>query len=394
MGPIVLSRGLGSNVWDADDNRYVDLAAGFGAVALGHGAPFIERAISSQSGRLVQGLGDMYASEPKVALLERLVKLHPSQPARAMLAATGADAVTAALKTARLFTGMPGIIAFEGAYHGLSYGPLAACGFRGSYRAPFADQLNPHVRFAPYPRAAADLAASLAAVDAALVAGGVGAILVEPMLGRGGCIVPPEGFFAALVERAHAHGALVIADEIWTGMGRSGAMVLSAREAAADIVVLGKALGGGLPISACLLSDAVAQAWARDEEVVHTSTHAGWPLACAAATAVLDTIRFRKLDARAEDVGARFIASLNERLAAAPGFVAVRGRGLMVGVELSSGALGLRALRGWLARGFVATTGGAGHEVLVATPPLTIDETLLDAAAVALREVLDGAAAS
>lgn len=388
MGPIVLSRGQGSNVWDADDNRYVDLAAGFGAIALGHGAPALDRAVSAQAGRLVQGLGDMYASEPKIALIERLAKLHPSQPARVMLAATGADAVTAAIKTARLATGKPGIVAFEGAYHGLSYGPLAACGLRASYRAPFADQLNAHVSFAPYPRSASDLDASLAAVDAALAKGDVGAILVEPILGRGGCVVPPDGFFAALVERAHAKGALVIADEIWTGMGRSGAMVLSAREASADIVVLGKALGGGLPIAACLASDAVAQAWARDEEVVHTSTHAGWPLACAAAITTLDTVRFRKLDERAAAVGARFAATLARELDGAPGFVAVRGLGLLLGVELSSGALGLRALRGWLARGFLATTAGAGHEVLVATPSFTIDEALLDAAAAALREVL------
>ncbi len=389
MGPIVLSRGRGSNVWDADDNRYVDLAAGFGAVALGHGASAIERAITSQSERLVQGLGDLYASEPKIALLERLVKLHPAQGARAMLAATGADAVTAAIKTARLASGKPGIVAFEGAYHGLSYGPLAACGFRASYRAPFADQLNAHVAFAPYPRSSSELDRSLGAVDAALARGDVGAILVEPILGRGGCVVPPDGFFASLVERAHARGALVIADEIWTGIGRSGAVVYSAREAAADIVVLGKALGGGLPIAACLASEEIAAAWARDDEVVHTSTHAGWPLASAAAIATLDAVRFRKLDERAAAVGARFASRLAAELDGAPGYVAVRGRGLLVGVELASGALGLRALRGWLARGFVATTAGAGHEVLVATPPLTIDEPLLDAAASALREVLD-----
>jgi 4-aminobutyrate aminotransferase/(S)-3-amino-2-methylpropionate transaminase len=403
MGPIVLARGLGSNVWDADDNRYVDLAAGFGAVSLGHRANAIERAITSQSDRLTQGLGDLYASEPKIALLERLAKLHPTQPARVMLATSGAEAVTAAIKTACLATGKPGLIAFEGAYHGLSYAPLSACGYKESYRAPFAEQLNPHVSFAPYPHDAASLEVSLAAVDATLAKGRVGAILVEPILGRGGLVVPPAGFLAALVERAHARGALVIADEVWTGIGRSGAVVLSAREVAVDIVVLGKALGGGFPIAACSMSEAVGGAWARpagpvgpagDDEVVHTSTHAGWPLACAAAIAVLDTVRFRKLDERAEAVGARFMASLAAQLEGAPGFVGVRGRGLVVGVELASGALGLRALRGWLQKGFVATTAGGSHQVLVATPPLTIEEPLLDAAAVALREVLDVCAAS
>jgi len=398
MGPIVLSRGLGSNVWDADDNRYVDLAAGFGAVALGHGAPSLERAVSAQSERLTQGLGDLYASEPKIALLERLAKLHPlgqrGGAARVMLATSGAEAVTAAIKTACLATGKPGLVAFEGAYHGLSYAPLSACGYKESYRAPFAAQLNPHVSFIGYPHDAASLEVAFAAVEAALAAGEVGAILVEPILGRGGLIVPPDGFLAGLVERAHAHGALVIADEVWTGVGRSGAVVLSARETTADIVVLGKALGGGLPIAACLVEEEIAEAWAREGEVVHTSTHAGWPVACAAAIAVLDTVRFRKLDERAETVGARFRERLAAELKGARGFVGVRGKGLIVGVELASGALGLRALRGWLQRGFVATTAGGSHHVLVATPPLTIDESLLVAAAVALREVLDAHGAS
>lgn len=388
MSPIVLARGRGANVWDADDNRFVDLAAGFGSILLGHGAPSVERAVSAQLGGLVQGLGDLYASEPKVALLERLVRLHPGVSPRVILASTGADAVTAALKTACLATGRPGILAFEGAYHGLGYAPLAACGYRASYRAPFADQLNPHVQFAPYPRSPAELDRSLARVEVALARGDVGAVLVEPILGRGGCVAPPAGFLAALLERAHARGALLVVDEIWTGLGRTGEMIRSAREVTADILVLGKGLGGGLPISACIAPEAIARAWAREDEVVHTSTHAGWPLAAAAANATLDTIRSEKLEARAAEVGARFATTLRETLAGAPGLVEVRGWGLLVGVELRDGALGLRALRGWLERGYLATTAGRGHEILVATPPLTIAETQLDAAAAALREVL------
>jgi 4-aminobutyrate aminotransferase/(S)-3-amino-2-methylpropionate transaminase len=392
MAPIVLARGRGSNVWDADENRYVDLAAGFGALALGHGASAIARATGAQAERLVQGLGDLYASEVKLELLERLARLHPGTSPRVMLAATGADAVTAALKTVQLATGRPGVVAFEGAYHGLGYAPLAACGFKESYRAPFAAQLNPHVWFAPYPRVEGDLDRALSAVDAALATGAVGAVLVEPILGRGGCVVPPRGFLAALHERARARGALLIADEIWTGLGRAGRLVRSLDEVEPDVLVLGKALGGGHPIAACVAPEGVAAAWARADEVVHTSTHAGWPLGCAAAIATLDAIHEQRLDRRSREVGARFATSLRAALAGAPGVRDVRGEGLFLGVELASGALGLRALRAWLERGYVATTGGAAHEVLVATPPLTIAEAQLEAAAGALREALDGLA--
>src|SRR5262249_58053683 len=128
-------------------------------------------------------VGDVYATDAKIALLERLASLHPGVRPRVLLGQSGSDAITAALKTARLATGKPGVVAFEGAYHGLGYGPLATCGVRPSYRLPFADQLNPRVAFAPYPRVAADLDRALDTVERALRAGDVGAVLVEPVLG-------------------------------------------------------------------------------------------------------------------------------------------------------------------------------------------------------------------
>ncbi len=281
MLPIVLASGKGSNLFDVDGNRYVDLCAGFGALLLGHGPAPVLRAVAGQAERLLQALGDVYSADAKIALLERIAALHPGVSPRVLLGQSGSDAVTAALKTARLATGKPGVVAFEGCYHGLGYGPLAACGVRPSYRLPFADQLNPRVAFAPYPRGPADLDRALDAVERSLRAGDVGAVLVEPILGRGGCIVPPPSFLGGVVEAAHRHGALVIADEIWTGMGRTGAMVRSASAGiAADILCFGKGLGGGLPISACVAAEDVMMAWARDvggDGVVHTSTHAGLP---------------------------------------------------------------------------------------------------------------------
>ena len=389
LTPIVLASGKGSNLYDVDGNRYVDLAAGFGSLLLGHGAKSIARAVDGQADRLVQALGDVFSADVKVALLERLAALHPGQSPRVLLGQSGGDAVTAAIKTAQLATGRPGLVAVEGGYPGLGYAPLAVTSLREGLRAPFADQLNPHVAFAPYPRAADEVDRALEAVTAAMKKGDVGAVLVEPILGRGGCVVPPDAFLTGLCEVAHRHGALVIADEIWTGLGRSGAMVRStAVGAAPDILCFGKGLGGGLSLSACVAPDAIMQAWAKGGEVVHTSTHAGAPLACAAAVATLDTLRFRQLVARAKDVGARARDAIRAGVSGAPGVVQVRGEGLMIGIELESGELGLRAVRGLLGKGYVALGGGLRGEVITLTPPLVIPEDLLIGVARALREVL------
>jgi 4-aminobutyrate aminotransferase/(S)-3-amino-2-methylpropionate transaminase len=391
MAPIVLASGKGSNLIDVDGNRYVDLAAGFGSLLLGHGASSFRQALDAQSERMAQALGDLYAADRKVELLERLAAIHPGAPAQVLLGQTGSDAITAAIKTALLATGRPGLVAFTGGYHGLGHAPLAACGYRDSYRAPFAAQLNPAVTFAPYPQSEAELDLALTSVERALARGDAGAVLVEPVLGRGGCIVPPDAFLPTLVELAHRRGALVIADEIWTGLGRAGSMLRSSAVGApVDILCLGKGLGGGLAISACIAPEAIMAAWARGGEVVHTSTHSGAPLACATALATLDALQARQLPERARDVGQRALSALSRELEAAPGFVEVRGVGLMLGIELASGELGQRATRGLLERGYLVTSGGAHGETIVLTPALDIAENLLTSVGGALRAVLEG----
>lgn len=389
MTPIVLAAGRGANIEDVDGNRYVDLVAGFGSVLLGHGSASVARAVEAQGARLIQALGDVFSADAKVQLLEELSALCPGDAPKVLLSQSGSDAVTAGIKTAALATGKPGLIAFEGSYHGLGYAPLPACGLRESYRAPFADQLNPHVVFTPYPRRAGDLDAAMDALSKALEKGDVGAVLVEPILGRGGCVVPPDGFLREVCDAAHRRGALVIADEVWTGLGRSGSMVRSLEVGApVDILCFGKGLGGGLPISACVAPDAIMGAWARGGEVVHTSTHAGLPLACAAALSVLSDLRTRRLPERARAVGSRAKAIFESELGGVPGVMDIRGEGLMIGIELASGALSLRAFRGMLERGYVVLTGGIRGEVLTLTPALTIPEHLFEGAAAALREIL------
>jgi 4-aminobutyrate aminotransferase/(S)-3-amino-2-methylpropionate transaminase len=377
--PIVYARGRGSNVVDVDGNRYVDLVAGFGALLLGHRPPAVMRAVSAQERRLVLALGDVYASDLKAPLCEELAALLPSKGARVLLGLSGADAITAALKSACLATGNPGVVAFQGGYHGLSYAPLAACGLRESFRAPFETQLGHFVSFAPYPGDSSELDRTMGIVRGLMRGGACGAVLVEPILGRGGCVVPPTGFLTALRHACDEVGALLIADEIWTGLGRSGDwLACVAQGVVPDIVCLGKGLGGGFPISACVGSAAAMSAWAaHGGGTIHTATHFASPVACAAALATLAELRRRKLPKRSLTLGERWARTLADRAAGA-GVRRVRGRGLMVGIQLEGGhARALAVAQRLLARGYIVLTGGIDGDVLTLTPPLDIAEKLL-----------------
>lgn len=390
QSPIVYSHGRGSNVFDVDGNRYVDLTAGFGALVLGHAPNEAIDAARAAMLELPLALGDVYASELKVRACEAIAALFPEPGARVMLGLSGADAVTCGLKTAVLATKKAGVIAFEGAYHGLSHGPLAACGLAPSFREPFAAQLGVDVSFAPYPSrddprgVAVALEESLAAVRASLKTGEVGAVLVEPMLGRGGCVVPPASFLAALRSLADHAGALLVLDEVWTGMGRAGALLACELAGVVpDVVCLGKGLGGGVAISACIGRARVMDAWgAHGGSAIHTGTHFGSPPACAAALATIAAVR-GGLAERASRIGDDFSSELASELHAL-GSCSVRGRGLMIGVELQSAGEALAVARSLLRRGFIVLTGGTKGDTLTLSPPLTIAPELLSAFGAAL----------
>jgi 4-aminobutyrate aminotransferase/(S)-3-amino-2-methylpropionate transaminase len=383
QSPIVYERASGVIVVDVDGNELVDLVMGFGALILGHRPEVVTRAVIAQQDELWLALGDVYPSPPKIELCERLAALLPEPGARVLLGTTGADAVTAAMKSAVLATGKARVIAFEGAYHGLSHAPLAACGLAPAFREPFRAQLGAYVDFVPYPHDEASLEACMGRVVA--LAPDAGAILVEPILGRGGCIVPPADFLPRLRRTCDASGALLIADEVWTGMGRSGAMLASLDAGVlADLVCVGKGLGGGAPISACIGRAHVMEAWGRHGgTAIHTGTHVGAPPAAAAACAVLDYLAANGLPAKAAASGAELRAVLAR---ATEGLgLSVRGRGLMIGLEVRGGpsrALGL--VRALLARGWLVLTGGRGGETITLTPALTMDARLYDLFARAL----------
>lgn len=390
--PIVWSAARGANVVDVDGNVYVDLTGGFGAALLGHSHPAVVGAIRAQSERMIHALGDVYPSDVKIALEARLASMAP-WPARVILGLSGADAVEAALKTARLATGRSGVVAFEGGYHGLSYGALAVCGYKQAFRAPFGAQVYAGVRFAPFPDGARVTAErALDAVAGCLRGGDVGAVIVEPVQVRGGVNVPPAGFLRDLAALTRSAGAVLVTDEIYTGLGRTGATLRAVSEGCvADVVCLGKALGGGVAVSACLMREEIARAWGDSVgEAIHTSTFLGNPIACAAALASLDAIAADDAQAALRGCG-HALAACFEPLRGRPelGVTRVDAIGALVGIGLRGGfKRTLAVMRAMLERGLIVLPGGVDGDVLTLSPPCSITRAQLEAARDALTATL------
>lgn len=407
--PIFWEEAIGSNVRDVDGNVYLDLTGAFGVAAAGHRSPRVVQALHDQLDKLVHGMGDVHPPEIKVRTLERLAEIAPGDLRVSILASSGSEAVEAALKTARLASGAPAVLCFGGAYHGLTYGALALTdGDR--FRAPFLDQIglpSRRIEF-PDPRAPAGrgpdpeerIARSLEAATRAVRESPerVGGVILEPIQARAGVIVPPDGFLGALRDWCDRHELLLILDEIYTGFGRTGAWFACQHEGVVpDLLCVGKALTGGLPFSACIGPPAVMSAWPPSEgEAIHTSTFLGHPLGCAAALAQIDEIADRKLVDRAARLGRRALertASWTERF----GFVAdVRGRGLLLGVEIVRAAdrhepdaeRTRRIVRSALRDGLLLLPAAAHGNVIMLSPPLTITERQLEFALERLEDCL------
>jgi 4-aminobutyrate aminotransferase / (S)-3-amino-2-methylpropionate transaminase / 5-aminovalerate transaminase len=336
---VIWAEAEGCRVVDANGREYIDLSGGFGVAALGHRNPDVVAAITEQAQRCIHALGDLAEAAVAAELRRRL-----GQGGReVLLAVTGEDAVELALRTSLLVTGKPGIVAFEGAYHGTGLLALAATGFE-RFRAPFAQWLPGPVHRFPYGGDPGPLPE-----DAACV-------IVEPVQGRAGARVPPDGFLERLRERCDEAGALLICDEIYTGLGRTGTLWRSG--GLGDVLVCGKALGGGLPLSACLLRPEHAEAWKLGPEAVYTHTHVGNPLACAAALIVLNRVpgmlgRVRAAGERFEEAGWHGAGLLRAK----PG----------------------DAFAAWES-GVIVIPAGEDGSLMSATPPLTITDEEIDEA--------------
>jgi 4-aminobutyrate aminotransferase-like enzyme len=374
--PIFWRKSSGANVWDVDGNRFVDLTSAFGVANVGHSHPRVVAAMTAEAQELLHGMGDVYPGEGKVALLEALAARFPGGgPARATLSSSGSDAVETAIKTAMLATGRRGILAFEGSYHGLSFGALSATQ-QPFFRNAFESRLPKPTCFARFDdlddvRRALEEAEELPA-----------AIVVEPILGRGGEVVPSPTFLPGLRDLCDDRGLLLIADEVYTGFGRTGRLFACEHDAVVpDLLCLGKGMSSGMPISACLGRASVMDAWPRSQgEALHTQTFLGHPPGCAAALASLAVLEEEGLVERAAELGETTRAFLTERLGDFPGVREIRGRGLMLGIACEEPQVSLAAWEASLVQGIILLPSGTRGEVLSITPPLMIgEEVLLDA---------------
>jgi len=405
--PVFWDEAKGANVRDVDGNVYVDLTAAFAVAGPGHAHPRIVAAVQAQAARLMHGMGDVHPPAVKVDVLRALAAVAPGGLRRAVLASSGAEAVEAALKTAAIATGKPRVLAFHGGYHGLTYGALAASG-RDDFKAPFAAQLGRIAAFAPYPYVYRSTfgrdpdevcAATLRQVEELLDASAdVGAILVEPVQGRGGDVVPPDGFLPGLRRICDERGLLLVLDEIYTGFGRTGRWFACEHWGVApDLLCVGKGMTGGMPFAACIGTDAAMEAWPRSTgEAIHTSTFLGHPLGCAAALASIAVLRDERLVERSAELGARLLARLREMTADHPRVGEVRGLGMMIGIELVRGhesrepapELAGRVVVETLRRGVLTLGGGIHGNVLSLSPPFVLTDDQADAALSILGEVL------
>jgi acetylornithine/N-succinyldiaminopimelate aminotransferase len=369
--PLALASGDGAVVTDADGKSYLDLLGGIAVNVLGHRHPAVIEAVTRQLNTLGH-TSNLYATEPGIALAEALVG-QLGVPARVFFANSGTEANEVAFKITRL-TGRTKIVAAQNAFHGRTMGSLALTG-QPAKQAPFAP-LPGEVVHVPY----GDDDALAAAVDDSTAA-----VFLEPIMGEGGVVVPPGGYLAAARELTSRHGALLVLDEVQTGVGRTGAFFAHQHDGITpDVITLAKGLGGGLPIGACLAVGATGELLTPG---LHGSTFGGNPVCTAAALAVLNTLADQHLVERAGVLGKTLhdgIESLGHPLVDH-----VRGRGLLCGIALTSNAA--KAVEaGARTAGFLVNAAAA--DVVRLAPPLIITEAQIDDFLGALPGVLDGAA--
>lgn len=374
--PLVIVRAEKVRLWDSDGKEYIDCAAGHGWANVGHSHPAVLRAIRNQAARLVALTESSYNDQRALwfselaAVLGRTIgpsrrgplnRIHPCN--------SGTEAIEAAIKVARYFTGRPGIVALRGGFHGRTLGALSAT-WNPNYRRPF-EPLVPGFHHVPLN--------DLDALERA-VSGQTAAVIVEIIQGEGG-VTPGEGqFFQAARQLCDERGALLVVDEIQTGLGRTGRWFACQQHGLQpDLIALGKALGGGIPMAALVWREELGQL----KSGLHSSTFGGNPLACAAGRAVLQVLADEKLPERAARLGERLLAEL--QALESPLIREVRGAGLMVGLELRRKVTPV--LRALMERGIWALP--AGPTVLRLLPPLVISEAELGVVVKAIGEVLE-----
>ncbi|MEO8570129.1 MAG: aspartate aminotransferase family protein [Chloroflexota bacterium] len=392
-----VDRGEGSWLITRDGERYLDYSSGIGVANTGHAHPRVAAAIAAQATKLLHGQQNIVYHEPGLRLHERLQHVLPGGPWQAFLSNSGAEAVEAAVKLARVATGRPAVIAFRYGYHGRTAQTMALTSAKDVYRAAF-EPLPGSVYHTAYPycyrapggahaldACTCDWEAQLDLTFHQLIyPEQVAAIIIEPVLGEGGYIVPPPGFLPRLREITRQHGILLIVDEVQTGFGRTGEMFAVRHwDVEPDILVMAKGIASGLPLSGILARRERMAAWAPG---THGGTYGGNVVACAAANATLDVIEDERLVANARARGTQLLDGLRARTAGRAFVGDVRGLGLMVALEFVQPGVGdgrtpdlgltKRIQAAALERNLIVLTAGTYSNVIRIIPPLvtTADE--------------------
>ncbi len=379
VGEAVEWRAEGCFVYDASGRKFIDCLGGFGVFSLGHRHPKVVEAVKRQLDRMPLSSRALFS--PLLAeLAERLAQVTPGALKKSFMCNSGAEAVEGALKLARIATGRKKIVAAEGAFHGKTFGALSASG-REVYKKPF-EPLVPEFVHVPF----GDSEALERIVD-----DDTAAVILEPIQGEGGVLVPPDDFLPRARELTQKRGALLILDEIQTGLGRTGRWFACQHwEVEPDVMCLAKALGGGVVPVGCFI--AREELWAKFEEnpLLHSSTFGGNPLACAAALATLEVIEEERLWENAERVGSKLLASLRKATESAPDLVKeVRGKGLLIGIEFSDADVAGLVVAGLIRRDLLCAYTLNNPKVVRIEPPLVMTEELADEVSTRFAEALE-----
>jgi acetylornithine/LysW-gamma-L-lysine aminotransferase len=369
---LVLTRGKGALVWDINGKEYIDCTGSYGVAVVGHCHPKVVEAVQRQVETLVACHASFY-NDVRSELLQKIVQLAPEGLGKVYLSNSGAESVECAIKLARRYSGKPEIVALMGAFHGKTMGALSAT-WKKKYRAPFMP-LVPGFKHVP-PDNLEEMRAAITDKTAA--------VLVEPVRGEGGILVPSDDFLPGLREICDEKDVLLIFDEVQTGFGRTGKIFACEHwNVTPDILCVAKSIAGGIPMGATFAREEVMSAFKRGE---HSSTFSGNPLVCAAASAAIDVLDEEKLPERAATLGGYFKGKL-EALAEKYRIIReVRGLGLMLGMEMRFDVYNM--LVGCMARGVLVLD--AGRNVLRFLPPLVIEKEQIDRVAEVLDEVLAG----
>jgi 4-aminobutyrate aminotransferase len=386
--PLVAARGSGAIIEDVDGNRYLDFTAGIAVTATGHCHPRVVRAIHEQSATLIHMSGTDFYYEPQIELAERLARLAPGdKPKKVFFTNSGAEAIEAAFKLARYHTGRPRVIAFFGAFHGRTFGAMSLSGSKVQHRRGF-EPLVPEIHHVPY--------GDVDAIEKRLFRhtappDEVAAVFVEPIQGEGGYIVPSADFHPRLRQLCDRYSILLVADEVQTGMGRTGRMfAMQHWDVVPDMVCLAKGIASGMPLGA-IVAPAEIMDWQRGS---HASTFGGNPVSCRAALETIDLLEGEYM-ANAAARGAELMAGLRELATARPMLGEVRGLGLMVGMDvlappgstLTPTQCRDRIVQDAFMRGLLLL--GCGESTLRFCPPLCITPAQVQFALRLLRETVD-----